>query len=213
MVLHDHHRRWVGIPIILSVAAGCATPRHVVPLLEAAGAPREPPALATLEVVTRSTAVPDPLPVRGSDVAYADAEAALLHAVASATAPWAQRHAGHAAGGGWQLLVEMTSADAEYDNGRALCTLGVRATLRARAGNVFLAQTQAACKHGDVVPPEEGAHVMYRCMTEVGRQLANWLDGVDLNAAAPPLTQQEGSQPCVGPQRSNCTSSPLWPSR
>ena len=113
-------------------------------------------------------------------------ELALGHAVASAAVPWADSHRTHTGGAGWQLFVEMTSADAEYDDGRAVFTLGVRATLRARAGNVYLAQTQVACRQGGVVPPNRGARVMYRCMTEVGHQLANWLDGVDLDAAAPP---------------------------
>ncbi len=178
--------RSLGIPLVLFAAVGCAGQRQIIPLVEAAGIPLTPPTTATLEVLTRSTAVPDPLPVRGSEVAYTDVELALGHAVASATVPWAVSHGTPAAGAGWQLFVEMTGADADYDNGRAVFTLGVRATLRARAGNVYLAQTQAACRQGGVVPPEEGAHVMYRCMTEVGHQLANWLDGVDLEAVAPP---------------------------
>ncbi len=185
MVLHHDHQGWLGIPVLLFVAGGCATSPRVIHVLEAAGAPRVPPASTALEVSTRATAAPDPLPVRGSDVAYTDTEAVLDHAVVAATAPWAERHAGRPDGGGWQLLVEVTNADAEYDNGRAVFTVGVRATLRARTGNVFLAQTQAACRQGGVVPPEGGAHVMYRCMTEVGRQLANWLDGVDLDAVDP----------------------------
>lgn len=176
--------RWLGMPLVVFAAVGCAGGRQIVPLLGAAGVPLTQPITAPLEVVTRSTAVPDPLPVRGSDVAYTDVELALGHAVASSTVPWAESHRARAGGAGWQLFVEMTSADAEYDDGRAVFTLGVRATLRARAGNVYLAQTQAACRQGGVVPPERGARVMYRCMTEVGHQLANWLDGVDLNAVA-----------------------------
>jgi hypothetical protein len=177
--------RWFGIPLLLFVAAGCSGGRQIVPLLDAAGVPLTQPTIAPLEVVTRSTAVPDPLPVRGSDVEYTDVELALGHAVASATVPWAETHRARPDGAGWQLFVEMTNADAEYDDGRAVFTLGVRATLRARAGNVYLAQTQAACRQGGVVPPDRGARVMYRCMTEVGHQLANWLDGVDLDAVAP----------------------------
>lgn len=178
--------RRLAIVLVLFAAVGCTGGRQIVPLLDSAGVPLTPPTTAPLEVVTRSTAVPDPLPVRGSDVAYTDVELALGHAVASATVPWAESHRTRARGEGWQLFVEMTSADAEYDDGRAVFTLGVRATLRARAGNVYLAQTQAACRQGGVVPPDQGARVMYRCMTEVGHQLSNWLDGVDLDAAAPP---------------------------
>lgn len=171
---------------MLFAAVGCAGPRHVIPVLAAAGVPLTAPVSGTLEVLTRSTAVPDPLPIHGGDVAYADVELALGHAVASAAVPWAERQRMAVDGAGWQLFVEMTNADAEYENGRAVFTLGVRATLRSRAGNVYLAQTQAACKQGGVVPPEEGAQVMYRCMTEIGHHLAYWLDGVDLQAVAPP---------------------------
>jgi hypothetical protein len=178
--------RWVAILGVLFAVASCGGTGQVVPLLETSGAPVSQSVTVPLEIVTRSTAVPDPLPMRGSDVSYADVEAALGHAVATATVPWADRHREHAGANGWQLSVEMTSADAEYDGARAVFTLGVRATLRARDGNVYLAQTQAACRQGGVVPPAQGASVMYRCMNEVGHQLASWLDGVDLDAVAPP---------------------------
>lgn len=182
--------RWLtAIGALLAVAGyGCgfAGGREVVPLLATAGIPVSEPVTAPLEIVTRSTAVPDPLPVRGTNVAYADVEAALGHAVATATVPWADRHRGRPGAGGWQLSVEMTSADAEYDGERAVFTLGVRATLRERGGDVYLAQTQAACRQGGVVPPERGAPVMVRCMTELGHRLADWLDGVDLDAVAGP---------------------------
>jgi hypothetical protein len=177
---------------LLLLAVGCGTVGcggngHVVPLLGAAGIPLTPPVTVPLEVVTQSTSVPDPLPVRDADVAYTEVESALGHAVASATVPWAQRHREHAGGReGWQLFVEMTNGDASYDAGRVIFTMTVRATLRARAGNVYLAQTQASCRQGALVSPERGAPVLYRCMMQVGHQLAGWLDGVDLDAVAPP---------------------------
>ncbi len=64
----------------------------MVPLLTAAGIPLTDPTEVPLRVVTRSTAVHDPLRVSGSNVVYGDVEAALGHAVASATVPWADRH-------------------------------------------------------------------------------------------------------------------------
>ncbi|MGD0523834.1 MAG: hypothetical protein ABSE49_01750 [Polyangiaceae bacterium] len=138
-----------------------------------------------LEVVTRSTAVADPLPVHGTDVAYGDVEAALGHAIASATVPWAEKHRkiGKSTDG-WQLFVEITNSDADYEDGRVIFSVGVRATLRARAGNVYLAQSQASCRQGGLVKSDKGAPVMYRCMMEVGHDLAGWLDGVDLDAVA-----------------------------
>ena len=179
--------RRVALLGMLFAVANCGGSGQIVPLLATSGAPVSEPVTVPLEIATRSAAVPDPLPMRGSDVSYADVEAALGHAVATATVPWADRHREHAGtNAGWQLTVEMTSADAEYDGARAVFTLGVRATLRARDGNVYLAQTQAACRQGGVVAPERGAPVMYRCMNDVGHQLASWLDGVDLDAVAPP---------------------------
>jgi hypothetical protein len=54
--------------------------------------------------VTRSTAVHDPLGMRGSDLMYGDVEAALGHAIASATVPWADSHRSDAAAtDGWQV--------------------------------------------------------------------------------------------------------------
>src|SRR5208282_6599251 len=91
-----------------------------------------------LEVVTVGTGVRDPLPVRGSDIAYADLEAAFGRAVSAAAVPWAAAHRGDATAvrGGWTLLVELASADADLDaGGRVVVAVGARATLRARHGN------------------------------------------------------------------------------
>jgi hypothetical protein len=178
--------RRLGVALaLLPLAAGCVEGTTVVPLLSAAGIPATPPITVPLEVVTRSTAVADPLPVRGTDVAYGDVEAALGHAIASATVPWAEKHRKLAAGtDGWQLFVEITNTDADYEDGRVIFSVGVRATLRARAGNVYLAQSQASCRQGGLVRSDKGAPVMYRCMMEVGHDLAGWLDWVDLDAVA-----------------------------
>ena|ERR1700722_17670061 len=176
----------VGTLVALVAVAGCgAGGRQIVPLLTAAGIPLTEPTTVPLEVVTRSTAVHDPLAMSGTNVIYGDVEAALGHAISSATVPWAEHHREHPSkndGDGWQLFVEITNADAVYEDGRVIFSVGVRATLRGRAGNVYLAQTQASCRQGGLVPPEKGAPIMYRCMMEVGRDLAGWLDGVDLNS-------------------------------
>src|SRR5262245_17519901 len=82
------------LPLLLVCAlVGCSgggAHAHVVPLLSAAGMPHitPPPPDTPLEVITKSTAVREPLPVRGSSFAYADVEATLGHAVASSTVPW-----------------------------------------------------------------------------------------------------------------------------
>lgn len=169
--------------IALAVAAlRCSGSTEMVPLLTAAGIPLTDPTTVPLRVVTRSTAVRDPLPMRGTGVVYGEVEMALGHAVSSATVPWAEAHQSGKAKDGWELFVEVTNADAKYDDDRAIFSLGVRATLRQRAGNEYLAQTQTSCRQGGVVQPSKGAPIMYGCMMEIGRNLAGWLDGVDLDA-------------------------------
>jgi len=166
--------------VFVVLFAGCSGASTTVPLLSQAGAPFTftPPRGVPLEVVTRSTAVRDPLPVAGSGVSYADVETTLGLAVSSATVPWADAHKTQRPGG-WQLFVELIQAEAEDRDGRLVVTLSVRATLRARDGNAYLAQTQASCRQGGVVPAERGATVMYACMSRVGRDLAGWLGSVE----------------------------------
>lgn len=138
-----------------------------------------------LEVVTRSTAVPDPMPVAGTTVAYADFEAALGHAVSTAAAPWADTHRDRRPNG-WQLFVEVTDAEAKHVEGRTLITIGVRATLKTRGDNVFLGQTETACEEGGLAPPERAASVLYACMSRIGRDLTSWLGAVEPDVPKPP---------------------------
>ncbi len=99
--------------------------------------------------------------------------------------PWASLHRSHPSSkDGWQLSVEVTGADALYDGGRVIFSVAVRATLRGRAGNVYLAQTQASCRQGGIALPDKGGPIMYKCMMEIGRDLGGWLEGVDLDAVA-----------------------------
>jgi len=170
----------LGLGVLSMVlATGCSSgaPR-IVPLLRSA--PVTPNINAPLEVVSRATAVPDPLPVRNSDIVYGDLEAALGTAVSTATAPWADAHKGSTIGkaGGWTVLVEVTGAEAELEpGGRVVIGMDVRATLRTRAGNQYLGQTQLSCRDGGLRSADEGAPIIYRCMMRIGRDLAGWLGG------------------------------------
>jgi hypothetical protein len=167
------------LTVALSGLACGGAPQRVA-LLKASGIPSTmtPANSIPLEVVTRSTAVPDPLPVAGSHVVYGDVEAALGLAVSSAAAPWAEAHRPKQPEG-WQMSVELTGADAEEKGGRLVVTFSVRATLRTRADRRYLGQTQASCRQAGLVEPEEGGAVVYACMSRIGRDLAGWLGGLD----------------------------------
>ena len=143
--------------VVCACGAGTTT---TVPLLSAAGIPvtMTPPGDVSLEVVTRSTAVKDPLPVSGGSVAYADLEGALGHAVSTATIPWADAHK-NARPGGLQLVIDIAEAHAEFEAGRLKVTLTARATLRTRRDHDYIAQTQASCREAGLTDPAHGAPV------------------------------------------------------
>jgi hypothetical protein len=175
-------RMLAGSLLVSLFAGGCAHAgaATTVPLLTAAGIPITftPPGEVPLEVVTRSTAVKDPLVVTGSDVSYADLEAALGHSISSATVPWAEQHISQRPGG-WQLFVEVTEAKAEYESsGRLIITMNTRSTLRTRRDHDYLAQVQVPCREAGLTTPDKGAPVVFSCMSRIGRDLASWLGGV-----------------------------------
>ncbi len=186
MPLLSPRRGSLLLALALAVAAAegsaCgAQAMHTIPLLTAAGIPvtMTPPGDVSLEVVTRSTAVRDPLPVTGSSTSYADLEGALGHAISTATIPWADAHK-NARPGGLQLVVDIVEAQADFDAGRLKVTLTARATLRTRRDHDYIAQTQASCRDAGLTDPGHGATVLYGCMTRLGRDLAGWLGGAPL---------------------------------
>jgi hypothetical protein len=79
----------LAMALVSTVLSACSETQSIFPLIPATGTPvvATPSSSTPLEVVSRGTAVPDPLPVRGSNVAYAELEAFLGAAVATATAP------------------------------------------------------------------------------------------------------------------------------
>jgi hypothetical protein len=154
--------------------AGCA-PALIslgvaVPLT--AAAPHDVP----LEVITHS-ALPLPLSVEHTHTRVAGVEVSLGHAVSSAAVPWADAHRGLRPDG-WQLVVELAKARASSVDGVVDVALNVRATLRSRAGHIYLAQTQAHCHERATLPLGQSAPLFYNCMLSVGHELAGWLGGV-----------------------------------
>lgn len=127
-----------------------------------------PPADATFEIAVRTSGAQNPLPVAHSSVAYTDLESALSRALAADLHPRS----------GQFLTVELTSTEAEYVAPRLSLGMSVRATLREREGNTFIAQSQAVCRDSGFVAPEQGGHIVWECMTILARDLAGWMRGV-----------------------------------
>ena len=155
--------------------AACAGVQRVALLsqtgLPVTSAPIGPP---PLEVVTRATAIPNPLPVRGSSVVYTDIEPAVGLAVSSASAPWAEAHRDKRPDG-WRLVVEIVRAEADEATGHLNVAIDVRATLRGRDDDVLLGETSAHCQEAGVAEAANGASVVYSCMTQLGQDLTSWL--------------------------------------
>jgi hypothetical protein len=173
----------VGLFIGALGATACAHHRaaRTVGLLATNGIPltTTPSRDVPLEVVTRSTAIADPLPVDGTDTYYVQVETALGHAVASATTEWAA-HTTLKQPGGYRLFVELVAARVSYEDARLLVSFDVRATLHTRATGDYVAQSLGHCKQGSLDTPEQGAPVVYSCMTQIGRDLSAWLGRLDL---------------------------------
>lgn len=128
-----------------------------------------------LEVITSLAGGSDPLPVRGSRLAYRGLSDATSQVLEAATAPWVQQHRGLRRGG-WQLLIEIIRADAEVQAGNMTVEIETRATFRGTSGQVHLAQTHGYCR---VAHPlvGDGSPVVYECLDRMSRDLAGWLEG------------------------------------
>lgn len=156
------------------VCAGCAP--AVVSLGSAVPITDTTPRAIPLEVITRSSA-PDPLAIEHGNARVSGLEVSLGHAVSTAVVAWADAHRNQRPDG-WHLTVEITRARAERSrDGVVTVALNVRATLRTRVGNAYLAQTQAHCLEHGPTRVEQSAPLFYGCMMSIGRELAGWLGG------------------------------------
>ena len=163
-------RAWLLL-LVLTAAACSSKLVQVLPdgtPIGTSAAPSDP----SFEVVARTAGVKDPLPVSGTSLYFANLEPALGNAVLRNVRP---RHA-------TTLTVELISATADYSSSRLSVSIVARATLRAREGNAFIAQTQVICRDSSVVAAELGAPVVWSCMTRLGRDLGGWLEGISVAA-------------------------------
>lgn len=163
-------RGWLCAPLLL-----CSCVRGVVALSGAL--PPASSASVPIEVTARSSGVPSPLPMKGSCLVFAALEESLGRAVATAALPWAEAHRIERPDG-WQLIVDLWRASAVARGGTVTVLLDVRATLRTREGNRYLAQTQSHCRQSALAEPADAAPVFYGCMQSLGRELSGWLGSV-----------------------------------
>ncbi len=150
---------------------------HVLPLLPEP-APVAVRADLPLDVVTKLAGAQDPLQIKGTSWQFSELEHAVARAVTTAAAPWAEAHRADRPGG-WQIQVDLIKSDAEWVDGHARTSLGVRATLRAVTGRVYIGQNQMFCSTAGLAKSEqETRDVLWRCISGLGRSVTGWLDGV-----------------------------------
>ncbi|HZS36784.1 MAG TPA: hypothetical protein VFF06_08160 [Polyangia bacterium] len=170
-----HRATPAALALVVCLAPACGS--SLIPLGTAVPVTPTLPASIPLEVTTREVGVSDPLPLPRSTVRFGGMEEPLGHAIATAVVPWAEAHRGEREGG-WQLQLQLIQARVDRRGERLAVTLGVRATLVGRVGNVYLAQKQAHCHQSALVEPAEAPPLFYHCMMDLGRELAGWLGGV-----------------------------------
>jgi hypothetical protein len=167
----------VLVIITVALAICCCTSR-TISVLNGQAVLRAPSASA-LYVDVAVASVRLPLEVSGGSIAYRDVDLALSRSLERALAPQLAQLTDkrqHLA-----LQVELVEARAEYAHERLIVELGVRATLRDRQGNVYLAQSHAHHAASLTVAPEQGAPAVLECTDAIGSDLAGWLAGVDLH--------------------------------
>ncbi|HEY2409024.1 MAG TPA: hypothetical protein VGI10_23630 [Polyangiaceae bacterium] len=167
--------------VLASIAVlgiGCSS-GNTISVLPIPNVPRNNGAsVLRIDVDTTSTHLP--LGVSGARLAYRDVDRALEQSLEKALTPelgrLAERHPQKLV-----LFVELVEAHAEYAHDRLVVELGVRATLRERAGNVHLAQTHAHHAASTTSAPEHGAPAVVECTEAISAALADWLAGIDLH--------------------------------
>ncbi len=172
--------------VVTALCVSCA-PLHVVSVLPAQRTPGEGAFSAPLTVVTDTRSVHLPLAVAGSTVAYSDLAQALELAVLSQAAPVLGARARDRR---FELFLELVEARAEYSSAELIIELTVRATLRDRAGNSYVAQSYARSRVARVTTPELGGPgVAGRACEDVAARVAGWLAGLELERDERTLTK------------------------
>jgi hypothetical protein len=171
--LGSSRRSLLAVALLLSTSLACA--RRLIELRSGPAATPPVEHLATLEVVASVAGGADPLPLQGGRLAYAGLTDATRRFIEAVARPWAEGHRARRPGG-WQLLVELTRAEATLDAGRLTVEIETRVTLRGTIGQVHLGQTHGYCKTADTFTGD-GSLVVTACLERLSRDLGGWLAG------------------------------------
>jgi hypothetical protein len=98
----------------------------------------------------------------------------MTEVMAAAARPWAARHAKKRRAG-WQMTIDLVDAQAELRGGVLRAEIEIRATLLSRDGLVALGQSQRHCTVTGV-DSHDPPSVVYRCLEQLARDLAGWLE-------------------------------------
>jgi hypothetical protein len=161
-------------PALLVVCLLCSCERHHIVLdasqvLGTVDAPSPTHLIVRCSLDEEAT---DPLPIDGTDDAFADVRKTLEDVARSALAKWSM---GSTREGGWELKLNLHHAKAGVSGGRAHVELAVRATLTSGVGRVYADQTRAFCSE-DADDPNAAIDA---CMRTLAHDLEHWIQGVN----------------------------------
>jgi hypothetical protein len=165
------------VPICV-MALGCQT--SVVSALSArsTSAAATDDSDTTIEVRVDATSARLPLAVAGSNIVFTDVDRALDQSIRAAFA--ALSSTGTRDARPLELFAEVIEAQAEHTGDRLVVHMIVRATLREKPGNTYLAQTHARSSASGALGPDHGAALVRSCTDSIGGHLAGWIAGLNL---------------------------------
>src|SRR5262249_3594965 len=130
----------------------------------------------TLEVRVDATGARLPMAVIGSNIVFTDVDRALEQSIRDALASPSPTGATTDARP-LELFVEIIEPQGGHTSDRLVVRMIVRATLREKSGNSYVAQTHARSSTSGPLGPDRGAGLVRRCTDEIGGHLAGWLAG------------------------------------
>ena len=164
---------------MVPLGLGCSSVQ-LVSVLPSSAATSPTHAEDPLQVRVDISSVHLPLRVAGTDTAFIDVDRALYAAIETALSTTKSRLVQGATT--YTLHVELIKARAELASDRVVVGLTVRATLKLKTGNVYIAQTHAHANQSSPYLPSHGADAAIHCANAIGAELQGWVGGLPLAA-------------------------------